>query len=112
MLVRVKESKYKIFLWLICAFMCFLIENIFADGFVYDAADYWCRGEALWADGRLNILGTSGFRGYIFPLFLGTCNHYAGELGWRVINAAMISTIFTMIVPYLSGGGKMAECWQ
>lgn len=112
MFERIKELKYRIWSWAICALLCFLLQNIFQNSFragIYDAADYWGRGEALWTEGRLNLLGIDGFRGYVFPLFLGTCNHYAGQLGWRLMNAAMISSIFTIIVPSL-GGGRTAKC--
>lgn len=102
MLERLKESKYRILTWMICALICFLLQNSSEVGFFYDDATYWGRGQELWAGGRLNLLNIDGFRGYVFPLFLGTCNHYAGLLGWRIMNAAMISSIFTIIVPFLA----------
>lgn len=106
-IARIKESKYRVLSWLICAFLCFGVEKIFAvEELFYDALDYWNRGESLWGESGFSLLNTGGFRGYVFPLFLGVCGHYGGKVGWQVMNAAMISSIFTIIVPNLSGTEK------
>lgn len=110
MFVKVKESKIKLFTWIICAFLCFLIQNLLAaDELAGDAAGYWMLGESFWEDGGFTLLHTGGFRGYVFPVFLGACSHYIGKIGWRVANAVIVGSIFAIIVPDLScGGGQKA----
>lgn len=104
---KLKESKAKLLTWLICTLLCFLIQNLFAtDELIGDAADYWAIGESFWKDDGFTLLNIWGFRGYVFPLFLGVCNHYIGKLGWRMANAAMVSSIFTIFVPALLKSGK------
>ena len=51
MISKMKESGYLILTRLICVLLCFVVENIFAADFYYDALDYWHRGEELWGSG-------------------------------------------------------------
>lgn len=44
---------------------------------LFDSADYWRRGEFLWKNGFSLYNLPDAFRGYLFPLYVGT----AGKLG-------------------------------
>lgn len=109
MFAKLRESKAKLLTWLICGLLCFLIQILLApEELVGDAAGYWMLGESFWENGKFTLWKAGGFRGYVFPVFLGACSHYVGEAGWRVVNAAVVSSIFAIIVPNLScvGGGQ------
>lgn len=108
MLVEIRQNKKnRLFTWLVCTIICFVIENIFSpEAFYYDSWDYWNRGARYWEwteNGTFLFVSSDGARGYVFPLFLGVCNHFIGIFGWKLLNAMMISVLFTIIIPYLSG---------
>lgn len=70
-------------LFIICLLVQFLVplENQY-----YDASDYWGQGVTLWSLGKFDLTTISGWRGYIFPLYLGLCNHYMGGGYWMENN--------------------------
>ena len=78
----IKRDIYKKWgLYIICFSVCMVIQLLFGlDEFSYgDSADYWTYGERLWQSGKFNLLSIeNGFRGYVFPLILGSCNHFLG----------------------------------
>ncbi len=114
MLKKIKRSRF--FIWIICFILCLATEVIFnSEGrLYYDALDYWNRGAYLWKDGSFSLI-MEGFRGYVFPVFLGICIHYLGGMaGWKILNAAMVSTLFSIMIPSLQNtdyhNEKAKEC--
>lgn len=69
-------------------------------GELYDAGDYWTRGQLLWANGKFSFLNIDGFRGYIYPLYLGICGR-AGKYGFVIINSLAVSAWFAYCMPKL-----------
>lgn len=74
--------------------ICLIVSK---NGFPYDAGDYWERGKQLI---NPNLI-SDGFRGYIFPLFLGICDFIGGAGFWRIANSFLISVCFVFFVPEL-----------
>lgn len=84
----------------------------------FDSKDYWERGQALWVNGNFSFLNMpDGFRGYVYPLYLGLCGK-AGKYGFMVINSLAVSGWFVYCMPSLhicqghqkSTARKNAEC--
>ncbi len=74
--------------------------------FLYDVEDYWKRGAQLWESGYL-AMTIDSFRGYVFPLYLGFCNHYlGGVLGWEILNSLQISAFIVFVIPSLVSNNK------
>lgn len=95
------NKKYEIFAWLIC--FCFVIvaEGLFREAvWCFDALDYWTRGELL-KEGRFYLGSIDGFRGYIYPLYLGVINKIGGRTAWNIFNAIIVATFFSWILPQM-----------
>lgn len=86
-------------LWLAGVIMSTIVtRDVFC---IYDAADYWGRGESIWQNGHFSLLNMSGFRGYVYPLYLGICNQLGGKTGYIIINSFINSLFMVRIVPSL-----------
>lgn len=72
----------------------------------HDAADYWQRGESIWQEGHFSLLNMSGFRGYVYPLYLGICNRLGGKTAYIIINSLVNSLFMILIVPKLHDAEK------
>lgn len=71
---------------------------------IFDAADYWYRGEAIYSDAGGVFLYNlpDAFRGYIFPLYLGTIGKFLGGInGYKIINSIMVGVFFGHVFPKL-----------
>lgn len=69
-----------------------------------DAGDYYALGKSIWSNGRFSLLNMeTGFRGYIYPLYLGICDKVGGVWGYRCINSLLICLLFWIIVPQFNG---------
>lgn len=92
-------------LYIVCFCVCMVIQVLFGlDKFSYgDSADYWIYGERLWQSGRFNLLSIeTGFRGYVFPLILGSCNHFLGGInGYKMLGAVLVSWAFVDGIPQI-----------
>lgn len=80
---------------------------------LYDAGNYWNRGVSLWDEEQsFSLLNMKdGFRGYVFPLYLGICNKIGGETCYKIVNALLVSLFFTFIFPDLQKSEK-GEGWR
>lgn len=76
-------------------FMCVTKRGPQAIG---DSADYWMRGEAIWENG-FSLYHIDGFRGYVFPLLLGTINKVGGIWGWKIFKSVIYGILFGILVP-------------
>lgn len=87
-------------LWLIGTSVSFIIT---ADEWLFwDARNYWKRGVSLWTDNKFSVLNMKdGFRGYVYPLYLGICNRIGGKNAYILINSLLIAVFMTVIVPKL-----------
>ena len=96
------DNKYKLFALVCCFIMVFIAEMFFAQApWLYDAEGYWNRGDQLKSSG-FNLYSIDGFRGYIFPMFLGVINFFGGRNFWYVINATVIAIFAAFIVPIVT----------
>lgn len=77
----------------------FCIINI-PEAWYYDAQNYWKYGELLFADG-FSLLNIPGWRGYVFPLYLGICNKLGGRMAFYAINSLLMAVLFAGILPEL-----------
>lgn len=76
-----QEWKYKVITFTIVFAVCLVVQFVLGEKeFTYgDSWDYWERGESLWREGHFSLNNQrDGFRGYVFPLFLGICNQLGG----------------------------------
>lgn len=75
----------------------------------YDAADYWKRGCSIWSGGMFSLLNIpNGFRGYVYPLYLGICGIFGQKSGFIVINSLITALFMVLIVPGLHGVSKVS----
>lgn len=90
-----KIVKVQILLYIFLFILIFVCTHIMGcRPFEGDSFDYWKYGELLFESGRFNFC-IDGFRGYIFPLYLGICNHYfGGVFGWEVTNSLQFALFF------------------
>lgn len=101
MIIGRKVDKYKWISFLLCIIMLFICEFIFREKlWTCDVADYWQRGDLLRNSG-FSLESIDGFRGYVFPLYLGITNALGGRIGWYIINAVLVSAFVTWIVPFM-----------
>lgn len=100
-----KKIKYsRIYCMVIIAAISIVLYYMADIGELYelfgDAGDYWRRGQLLWADGKFSFLNIDGFRGYIYPLYLGICGRM-GKYGFVIINFLAVSAWFAYCMPKL-----------
>lgn len=75
----------------------------------YDAADYWNRGCSLWDNNKFSILNMkNGFRGYVYPLYLGICSRFGGKSGFIIINSLLNTLFMVLIIPRLHEYSKIS----
>lgn len=87
-------------LWIIGTGVSFIITS--GEWLFYDARNYWKRGIRLWTDNKFSLLNMQdGFRGYVYPLYLGICNRIGGKSAFIIINSLLIVVFMTVIVPRL-----------
>lgn len=95
-----KQLKYKVIVWVICLLIMLIGESFFKSApWVYDAFDYWNRGDSLKNSGFNLSAAMDGFRGYIFPLYLGLINLIGGRSAWFIISAIVYSVFCALIYP-------------
>lgn len=46
-----------------------------------------------------------GFRGYVYPLYLGICYKIGGEIGFNIINSVLVAFFFTVLFPLFNKNG-------
>lgn len=74
-----------------------------------DAGDYFNLGVSLWNKGRFSFLNMpTGFRGYVFPLYLGICDKAGGMTCYKLVNALLVAFLFMKLFPLLNGEKKEA----
>lgn len=96
------HKKYRIITWLVCFFLVIVVEYMFKDAmWAFDALDYWTRGEAL-KDGEFYLGSIDGYRGYIYPLYLGVINWIGGKTAWYIFNAIVMATFIAWILPLMN----------
>lgn len=99
-----QEWKYKVITFTIVFAVCLVVQFVLGEKeFTYgDSWDYWERGESLWREGHFSLNNQrDGFRGYVFPLFLGICNQLGGVTCFRIVNALIIAFLFSVLLPEL-----------
>ncbi len=109
---KVKENRYVIFAWIICYIIMLATEWIYRnEKWVYDAYNYWTRGSLL-KEGQFWLGSIDGFRGYIFPLFLGVINSIGGVQLWYIINALFVATFVAIFLPqiYIEKPYQKSDC--
>ena len=76
---KINQNKITWYTLAICFFMVIIAESFFISApWICDAGDYWLRGEQLKSSG-CDLNSIDGFRGYVFPLFLGIVNYFGGK---------------------------------
>lgn len=104
MLDYLKKNKLHILIFAVCFTALFLTSRLYPNArWTCDCADYWQRGEFLKNSG-FNLSSINGFRGYIYPAFLGFLNVICGKTAWYVINSLLITTFISIIIPYIMLG--------
>lgn len=97
--LKKRDVHNKIIAWSLCFALILACELIYKNAlWTCDAFDYWARGENF-KNTMFNLSANNGFRGYIFPLYLGVINCIGGKIAWYIINAIVFSAFFTMIIP-------------
>lgn len=93
-----KKYKYNFVAFLLCTIVILIAEALFWKApWWCDAWDYWNRGEILMTSG-FELSSIDGFRGYLYPVYLGGLNYLGGRVGYFVFNALVISMFFTIII--------------
>lgn len=98
-----KHWKYRFITFAIIAIASLIVQITLCEDAVFsfgDSRDYWERGVSLWKDGKFSLTNQmDGFRGYVFPLFLGICNQVGGVACFRIVNALMVAFLFSVLLP-------------
>lgn len=95
------KIKNQIIAGVFCYVICIIIYGFFGTKeLVYDSLQYWQLGENFWSSGKFNFIDLyNAWRGYVFPLWLGICNHIGGIQVFQFLNAACVSVLFAIILP-------------
>lgn len=92
-----------IILWVIGVVISLVLTRDFKGA--YDSADYWNRGCSLWNSDKFSLLNMQdGFRGYMYPFYLGICYRIGrGWNGFLIINSLSNALFMALIMPRLHG---------
>jgi len=103
---KIVNNKDKLIGILILYILGVCITIFYADynHLIGDAVDYWNRGLSVWQgdSGGFSVLNIpDGFRGYVYPLYLGVCSILScgNRGGFVLINNLIISIYFVIILP-------------
>lgn len=66
-----------------------------------DAGGYWTYGEQL-KNASFDFTVLDGFRGYVFPLYLGIINLLGGKTLWYIVNGIFYAIFAVVVIPGLT----------